>query len=188
MPIEELEVAGQDNWGARWGAMIRTLEAAAPCIYFPTYDWRHSCVVPALSNRVIVVGTLHDTEGLYTEHAKRLGSFWNAVVATSRPVERHILRSLPLLVPRLAMIPHSSHMVGKYMDLFCRLTADLAAGRFRRAPGHVLPPPKRVGSHSLFPFKLTCASEFGVFPRPADVERFREELARLPTRPTQPWP
>jgi len=187
LPFEELHLAGNDNWGARWGAMIRTLEAAAPCIYFPTYDWRHSCVVPALSNRVVVVGTFHDLEGLYTEHAARLGAFWNGVVATSRPIERHILRRLPELVPRLATIPHAKRMIRRYLDLFCRVIDDAASGRFRRPPGQVLPPPSHVDGQSVFPVELACASEFGTFPGPSDVRRFREESARLLPRRRWSW-
>jgi len=106
IPVEELRVSGADNWGARWGAMVRTLEAAAPCIYIPNYDWRHSCVVPALSRRVAVVGLLHDAGPLYTEHASRLGDYWNAVVATSRPIARHVRKTLPQLSNRVATIPH----------------------------------------------------------------------------------
>ena len=104
--VEELQVTGVNNWGARWGAMVRTLEAAAPCIYIPNYDWRHSCVAPVLSARVAVVGLLHDGGPLYAEHASRLGDYWNAVVATTRPVARHVRQALPQLSDRVSTIPH----------------------------------------------------------------------------------
>jgi glycosyltransferase involved in cell wall biosynthesis len=106
LPFEELALTGSDNWGARWGAMIRTLEAAAPCIYLPTYDWRHACVIPALSNRVTVVGTLHDANALYTEQAQRLEPFWDALVAPSHPIARHFRQQLPGIASRLQIVPH----------------------------------------------------------------------------------
>ena len=150
LPVDELRVNGRDNWGARWGAMIRLLEEAAPCIYLPTYDWRHSCVVPALSDGVLVVGTVHDTEALYTEHAERVGHYWNAVVATSRPIARYIRERLPLLERRLATIPHDERMLASYVGLFQRVLADVATGTFRRAPGPILPPPPSEGGQYVF--------------------------------------
>lgn len=106
LPFEELALTGGDNWGARWGAMIRTLEAAAPCVYLPTYDWRHACVIPALSNRVTVVATLHDADALYTEQAQRLEPFWDALVATSHPIARHFRQHVPGIASRLQIVPH----------------------------------------------------------------------------------
>jgi len=106
LPIVVLKVEGRDGWGARWGAMLRTLEKATPCIYFPTYDWRHSCVVPALSNAVTVIGSVHDGGRDYLEQAERLGTYWNGLVATSRPLAREMRKSLPQLRDRMACIPH----------------------------------------------------------------------------------
>ena len=180
LPVEELRITGLDNWGARWGAMIRLLEAAAPCIYLPTYDWRHSCVVPALSDRVMVVGTVHDADALYTEHAERVGHYWNAVVATSRPIARHIRERLPVLERRLATIPHDERMIATYVDLFRRVTADVAGGRFRRAPGPILPPPPSVDGWNVFPMSLKYRSELGAFPSLYDAIRFQEESKALP--------
>lgn len=176
LPVEELRVTGLDNWGARWGTMIRLLEAAAPCIYLPTYDWRHSCVVPALSDRVVVIGTVHDTEALYTDHAERLGPYWNAVVATSRPIARYIRQRLPLLERRLATIPHDDRMIATYVRLFQRVGADVAGGRFRRARGPIQPPPRSVDGLNLFPISLKYRSELGAFPSLYDALRFQEEL------------
>jgi len=106
VPMDELRVSGQDTWGARWGAMLRMLEDAAPCVYFPSYDWRHSCIVPRLSNQVTVIGSLPVADGDYTEHAQRLGHCWNAVVALDRSVELHVRKRLPHLDDRLLTIPH----------------------------------------------------------------------------------
>jgi len=179
LPVEELRVNGLDNWGARWGAMIALLEAAAPCVYLPTYDWRHSCVVPTLSDQVLVVGTVHDTEPLYAEHARRIGYYWNAVVATSRPIARYIRKQLPALERRLATIPHDEGMIATYLDLFHRVMADAADGRFRRSRGPILPPPWSVDGQNVFPIALKYRSELGAFPTLYDAQRFQEESAAL---------
>lgn len=106
IPFESLAIAGEDNWGARWGAMVRTLESAAPCIYIPNYDWRHACIIPALSDRVKVVGTVHDSTPPYSEHAQRLGGYWDAAVVTSYPMSRHLRQQVPGIESRLAVIHH----------------------------------------------------------------------------------
>ena len=106
LPSEDLHISGTDSWGARWGAMIRALEDAAPCVYFPSYDWRHSCIVPRLSNQVVVIGSLPNCDADYTEHAARLGHYWNGVVALDRSVELHLRKRLPDLAERLVTLPH----------------------------------------------------------------------------------
>jgi hypothetical protein len=106
VPVDHLTVTGVDNWGARWGAMVRLLEASAPCVYVPNYDWRHSCVVPILSDRVAVVGVLHDDDPQYFEHAARLGRYWNRLLATSHRVAGQLRAEIPDLADRLIAIPH----------------------------------------------------------------------------------
>jgi glycosyltransferase involved in cell wall biosynthesis len=105
IPVEELQLNGADNWGARWGAMVRTLDSGGPCIYVPNYDWRHSSVVPLLSQRVVVVAAAHRVDGLYTDHVRRLKDFLNGVVTTTRPVARHLRSAVPGLA-RPTVIPH----------------------------------------------------------------------------------
>jgi glycosyltransferase involved in cell wall biosynthesis len=104
--IEELTLRRGENWGARWGALVRRLEAAAPCIYLPGYDWRHAAAVPLLSRRVVVVGTIPEVNPLYFEQAARLLGRWDGMVAGSRDVARHLRRDVPGLRDRLVTIPH----------------------------------------------------------------------------------
>src|SRR5215813_2988844 len=47
--IKRLPIDRRQSWRQRWQAMIHYLEAHAPCIYIPNYDWQHSCVSPLLS-------------------------------------------------------------------------------------------------------------------------------------------
>jgi hypothetical protein len=104
LPVQTLALRGTDSWGARWGAMRRTLDEAGPCVYIPNDDWRHACVLPALSDRVIVLGLLHDRGPLYREQALRLADCWNAVVVPDRAGARALLRACPELAARLHVI------------------------------------------------------------------------------------
>jgi glycosyltransferase involved in cell wall biosynthesis len=177
IPVEELHVTGADNWGARWGAMVRTLEAAAPCIYIPNYDWRHSCVAPALSRRVAIVGLLHDGGPLYIEHASRLGDYWNAVVATSRPAARHFRQALPQLSDRVCTIPHG----------VCVPTA-LSEKAWGEAGGTLLIPPGSYGGSVLSFIRAIVQSSsrrslVAVDPPEADREWLAAAGVRLVIRP-----
>jgi len=62
VPTRILPVGRYANWPSRWSAMMRYLEAHAPCIYIPNYDWVHSCVSPRLSSGVGIVGILHSDD------------------------------------------------------------------------------------------------------------------------------
>lgn len=177
IPVEELQVTGADNWGARWGAMVRTLEAAAPCLYLPNYDWRHSCVVPALSGRVAVVGLLHDGGPLYAEHASRLGDYWNAVVATSRPTARHIRMALPQLSDRVSTIPHG-----------VRVPTALSERAWGSAGGTLLIAPETYGGSVLSFIRAIVQSKSGrsliaVDPPEADRGWLAAAGVRLVIRP-----
>jgi glycosyltransferase involved in cell wall biosynthesis len=177
IPVEELQVTGADNWGARWGAMVRTLEAAAPCVYLPNYDWRHSCVVPALSGRVAVVGLLHDGGPLYAEHASRLGDYWNAVVATSRPTARHVRMALPQLSDRVSTIPHG-----------VRVPTALSERAWGNAVGRLLIPPDACDGSVLSFIRAIVQSSsrwslIAVDPPEADREWLAAAGVRLVIRP-----
>jgi glycosyltransferase involved in cell wall biosynthesis len=105
LPITELEIDGPDTWGSRWGALVRTLESAAPCIYITGPDWRHAVVTPVLSNRVAVIGVLHDAGQVSMDHLARLGHAWNAIVTTSRAASDSIRATLPQLTDRVLTVP-----------------------------------------------------------------------------------
>jgi hypothetical protein len=180
LPVEELQVTGADNWGARWGAMVRTLEAAAPCIYLPNYDWRHSCVAPALSGRVAVVGLLHDAGPLYTEHASRLGDYWNAVVATSRPTAGHVRKALHGLNDRLYTIAHG-----------VRVPAALGEKAWAPAGVTLLIPPDACDGSVLSFIRAIVQfdrhwSLIAVDPPEADREWLAAAGVRLVIRPSRP--
>jgi glycosyltransferase involved in cell wall biosynthesis/4-hydroxybenzoate polyprenyltransferase len=93
------------GWGDHWGSLVRYLEDAAPCVYVPNSDWRHSCVCPQLSDRVAIVGVVHSDDPLHYDHVRRLGPYWNAVVAVSRAVAERALAVCPSIEGRLTTIP-----------------------------------------------------------------------------------
>ena len=106
VPVDELPVERAAGWGAHWGAMIRYLESQSPCIYIPNHDWRHSCVSPALSPRVHIVGVVHSSDPLHFDHLARLGSYWNAIVAGSESVAQQAKEVCPTLAARMTTISY----------------------------------------------------------------------------------
>lgn len=105
IPVVELPVAEPECWGAHWRAMLRYLEARAPCIYIPNSDWRHSIVSPKLSRRVGIVGIVHSDDPLHYDHAARLGRYWNAIVTTSQAIAGRVAAQHPALAERITTIP-----------------------------------------------------------------------------------
>jgi glycosyltransferase involved in cell wall biosynthesis len=105
VPFVELDVSPSAPWGAHWGEMIRHLESRAPCIYVPNSDWRHSCVSPLLSDRVGVVGIVHSDDPLHYDHVRRLGPYWNSIVAVSELVAERTAEMLPAHRKRIVVIP-----------------------------------------------------------------------------------
>ena len=110
VPFEDLPVKCTDSWGGHWGTMIRYLEERAPCIYLPNYDWRHSCIAPLLSDRVLTVGIAHGDTPLYVDHVQRLGRYWNAIVAVDNTLAQKIGAVEISLNSRLFVIPHGVNL------------------------------------------------------------------------------
>ena len=81
--FETLPVGPMAPWPTRWQRQLEYLEANAPCVYVPNYDWNHSCVVSQLSRDVQPVCIVHSDEDLHYEHARRLSPYWSAVIAVS---------------------------------------------------------------------------------------------------------
>jgi hypothetical protein len=85
--------------------VIRYLEDRAPCVYMPTFDWRHACVLPRLSSRVYAVGWSWEGDALCREQIHRLADYWSAVVAFTPAAARHVRIAEPLLAGRVVTIP-----------------------------------------------------------------------------------
>lgn len=107
LPIEPLLFLARYNaWPTRWQAMIDYLEAEAPCIYIPNYDYDYSAVTPKLSERIKVVGIVHSDSAEHYEHLLRLGHSWDAIVGVSQAISRQVEFLQPTLAPRLHTIPY----------------------------------------------------------------------------------
>ncbi|MBW8010820.1 MAG: glycosyltransferase family 4 protein [Chloroflexi bacterium] len=106
IPVRKLPVNQENSWPARWQTLIGYLEEHAPCIYIPNYDWDHSCVSPALSERVGIVGVVHSDDPKHYDHVSRLGRYWNAIVAVSDAIAHRINQLDTDLPGRLVTIPN----------------------------------------------------------------------------------
>ncbi len=104
IPCHRLQVRPDDPWGVRWEAIIRTLEASAPCHYLMLHDWRNNVVAPRLSDRVTLIGLLQADNELDFEQAGRLGPFWNAIVAVADPLQFAFAHRFPHLAHRALTI------------------------------------------------------------------------------------
>ncbi|MEM7392154.1 MAG: glycosyltransferase family 4 protein, partial [Verrucomicrobiota bacterium] len=108
--LDPLPFGRRDSWGGHWGSMIRYLEQAAPCIYLPNFDWRHSSVGPLLSPEVKTVGIVFDWDEVYCDHINRLGAYWDAILALDRiPAQyRDVVR--PELQDRVMLMSYGIEM------------------------------------------------------------------------------
>lgn len=106
LPVARLPVAADASWPVRWRAMIRYLEAHAPCVYLPNYDFWHSCVCPRLPSTVATVGIVHSDDPQHYEHVARLGRYWDSIVAVSPAIAARVAAAHPHLAARLAVIPY----------------------------------------------------------------------------------
>ena len=145
----------------RWDAMLRYLEERAPCVYVPNHDFSHSCISPALSERVAICGIAHSDDPQHYEHIGRLGRYWNSVVAVSTAIGEGIERQFPSIVPRLSVIPYgvSFPMLHRVRPPVRRVLRALYAGRLDQPQKRVLDLPHilRAASEQGVPVELTIA-------------------------------
>ena len=106
IPVDELPIQKKEGWPSRWRKMIRYLENQAPCIFIPNYDFNYSCISPKLSEKIIIVGIVHSDEENYYADTKRLGKYWNGVVAVSQTIRDHLISRNGFVLKSLATIPY----------------------------------------------------------------------------------
>jgi Glycosyltransferase len=106
IPVERLVIPRAATWHARRRALLRRLESAAPCVYFPNHDFLHSSVASALSPGIGIVGIVHSDDSQHYDHASRMGSSWNATVAVSHTIARHLRDRCDADASRLSVIPY----------------------------------------------------------------------------------
>jgi len=139
LPVKRLGEEEREPWGARWDRMRRYLESQAPCVYVPNYDYEYSCIVPRLSSAVRVVGIVHSDDPNHYEHLRRMGRFWDGVVAVSSAVATRALELAPGLEDRLVTIPYGVPVAAAMPERSPRETLRVVyTGRLQQAQKRVL--------------------------------------------------
>jgi glycosyltransferase involved in cell wall biosynthesis len=108
-----LPVASRRKRRDEWRALKSFLEAAAPCIYIPNYDFHRSCAIGAVSPQVRVCAVIHSDEDCYYDEVKRLGSCFDAIVTVSSLLQRSLKDRHPELGDRMQWIAHGVPSSGK---------------------------------------------------------------------------
>jgi glycosyltransferase involved in cell wall biosynthesis len=142
--------------------MIRYLEAHAPCIYIPNYDFGHSCISSQLSGSVAIVGIVHSDDPRHYDHVVRLGGYWNAVVAVSSAIAAETRGIAPALASRISTIPYgvaaADNLTGRSLKGRQPLRV-IYAGRLDQEQKRVLDLPRIVQAVAALgvPIHLTIA-------------------------------
>lgn len=96
----------------QWTEIIHFLEANAPCILVPNYDYRTSAISPALSNKVGIIGIIHSNDVEHYDHVYRLGRYWNAVVAVSQHIAGKVVEINANFKDITTVIPYGINRFG----------------------------------------------------------------------------
>jgi glycosyltransferase involved in cell wall biosynthesis len=103
VPVQPLDLGrGVKN---RLQRLASFLESRSPCVFVPGYDFACSQVCPALSSGVAVFGVVHSDEPIHYDHARRLGPFWDRIIAVSPLIAGKTARILPGESSRIVTIP-----------------------------------------------------------------------------------
>lgn len=106
LPHAFLDLPAQRTRQSEWRELKRFLEAQAPCIYIPNYDFHRSCAAATLSPSVRICAVIHSDEICWYDEVRRLGGSFNAIVAVSAQIANRLRQKFPQLVDRLARIPY----------------------------------------------------------------------------------
>ncbi len=98
VPQEFLNAGGEPLPG-RWHSIERFLTVNAPCILVPGYDYVTSALSPRLPSSVGIIGTLHANDTEHFGHARRVGRFWNRMLAVSEEIAANACNLLGDLGP-----------------------------------------------------------------------------------------
>lgn len=149
--VESLPLASRDSVADRWLSLIRYLEEHAPCIYVTNGDSRAALACSRLSNRVKVIGVLHEDSQAEYNHCARLGQFWNAIVVLDPALRQRIIGEFPQHAARLAPFDQASASGGvtevednraaAYSKVFELVERDSRSGLYRRRRVKMAEPP-----------------------------------------------
>ena len=96
--------AESSDFKSIWGKLNKYLEAEAPCVFVPNYDYIASAISPGLSDKVGILGVLHSDDTEHYEHTYRLGHYWNNIVSVSKTIEEKMLSYNPLFKEKSSVI------------------------------------------------------------------------------------
>jgi len=101
--VVRTEAAHSLDLGRRRDALVAFLQANSPCVWFPNGDIEHSVVASRLGPEVAIIGIAHSDERFHLDHVRRLGRYWNAIVAVSRHIADRV-RRFPGVGPRVETV------------------------------------------------------------------------------------
>ncbi len=131
MPVHSLAHGPHDGPSDLWLSLVRFLEENAPCAYVSNGDWTAALACPRLSNRIAVIGVLHEDTREDYDHCARLGRYWNALVVLEPALRQRIIGEYPAIAARLGPMTANSSPAD-YIPLLSRISADVTSGRYRR--------------------------------------------------------
>lgn len=151
--VSAIPHAPHDRQSDLWLALIRQLEEWAPCIYLSNQDWTAAFASMRLSNRVQVVGVLHEDRPEEYESCARLGRFWNAIVALDPDLRQRLIAAHPEHAARLYPVrprqqglqePDAGVMAGDFATLFASSTERTISRQYRRRQKEMSGIPNRL--------------------------------------------
>lgn len=163
--------------GGSLGALVSYLTADGPCLYLPTFDYRHAGVLPQLPPSVHAVGWVWGNDAIVLEATRRLAPWWSAVMVGSRAMARVVRHQAPSLSERIAVIHDGTrldeHTLDACIALFDEVLLRAERGTFRRPAGELVPPVRSVNGVDIFPIELpTTVRGIGAFPSEKDGQDF----------------
>ena len=143
IPVRSVPHSPHDRASDVLLSLIRYLEENAPCVYVSNRDFRAALVSPRLSNRVSVIGVLHEATDAEYDHCARLGEFWNAIVIRDPNLRQRIIGEYPRLASRLAEIDEND-LGREYASLMRSLDERGQSGLYRRQRRRLSNPPSHL--------------------------------------------
>lgn len=152
LPVKRLPEGRADKLSDVWLSALRHLEELAPCVYVTNQDWLVARASVRLSNRVKIIGVLHENLHEEYENCAQLGDSWNAIVALDPAIRQRVIGGQPAHASRLARFPETPEehgIIGSFLHLIERVSCE--ASGFVRTQAPMTAPPSR-----LVPELLKC--------------------------------
>ena len=83
VPYTFLDLHAKRSRASEWSELRQFLEAKAPCIYIPNFDFHRSCAIGTLGPQVKVCMVVHSDEECYYDELRRIGADCDSIVCVS---------------------------------------------------------------------------------------------------------